>query len=431
MTSRLTEVATGEPVASEKLDGGLDDIFRLQDQLSAATAQKLRRGGGPLAPRPSPRIDAYERHARGRRSFLQLEKGSFDQARELYEQAIGADSGYAPALAGLAAVHAMRFTFTTDTQELAAAAGYARRAIAVDPELVEPRIWLGYALLRQGRFDEGLEQERKAMELDPTAVLAPYFGACCAALPGRHADGLTLFQRTLELEPRHGWAWLGLGWAHLELGAGPEARWCLEKAVELERLVSPHPTAGVSGYLGECLRRLNDLDGARRSCLAGLEAVEKSDSMYRDTFRGVCLCALGRTAISQGDEAAAHAAFFQAASHLRGRPRGLGGGYLLVQALSGLARVGGRCGAVRRGARALPFSARPRFFVDVDLHGRRDSARPRARRRGAGSRAGERGAVFRGPQRRLERSPGPRRPVALVARARRTLELARIGGEGK
>ncbi len=373
VTSRLTEVATGETVASEKLDGVLDDIFRLQDQLASATAQKLRRGGEPLAPRQSPKLDAYERHARGRRFFLQLEKGSFDQARQFFEQAISADSGYAPALAGLAAVHAMRFTFTTDPQELEAAAGYARRAITADPDLAEPRIWLGYALLRQGRFDEGLEQERKAMELDPSAVFAPYFGACCAALPGRHAEGLALFQRALELEPRHGWAWLGLGWAHLELGSGPEARWCLEKAVELERLVSPHPTAGVSGYLGECLRRLGDLDGARRSCLAGLEAVERSDNMYRDTFRGVCLCALGRTAISQGDEAAAHAAFFQAVSHLRGRPRGLGGGYLLVQALSGLARSGAGAGpfeealALYRSRRGHDFSVMWTCSDDVTL----------------------------------------------------------------
>lgn len=340
ITSSLIEVATGDTVASEKVDGVLDDIFRLQDQLAVATEQRLRRGDGALERRTVPRLDAFERHARGRRLFLQLEKGSLDQAQELYELAVGLDSGYAPALAGLAAVHAMRFTFTTDTRELGAAADYARRAIEADPELVEPRIWLGYALLRQGRFDDGLEQERRAMELDPAAVLAPYFAGCCAALPGRHAEGLVLFQRTLEMEPRHGWAWLGLGWAHLELGSGAEARWCLERAVELERLRSPHPTAGVSGYLGECLRRLGDLAGARQRCLEGLEAVERSDNMYRDTFRAFCLCALGRTALAQRDEAAAHAAFAQAVTHLRGRRRALGGGHLLVQALAGLAQSG-------------------------------------------------------------------------------------------
>ena len=37
---------------------------------------------------------------------------------------------------------------------------------------------------------------------------------------------------------------------------------------------------------------------------------------------------------------AARAAFAQAIAHLRGRPRALGGGHLLAQALAGLARAG-------------------------------------------------------------------------------------------
>ena len=68
--------------------------------------------------RPAPRIAAYERHARGRRFFHRLEKGTMDQARILFEEAVGVDPDYAPALAGLAAVHAMRFPFQTDRREL-------------------------------------------------------------------------------------------------------------------------------------------------------------------------------------------------------------------------------------------------------------------------------------------------------------------------
>jgi len=345
VTSRLTEVGTGEVVATEKVDGALDDIFALQDRLAEAAAGRLRPGGTPLPARPAPRIDAYERHARGRRFFLHLEKGSLDQARAFYEEAIGADPDHAPSLAGLAAVHAMRFTFRTDRAELETAAGYARRAIAADPDLAEPRIWLGYVLMRQGRIDEAVAQERRAMEIEPAAPFAPYFAGCALGLSGRHAEALPFFQRTIEIEPRHGWGCLGLGWMHLELGSAAEARWCLERAVELERVGSPHPTAGVAGYLGELLRRLGDLEGARARCLEGLDAVERSDSMYRDSFRGVSLCALGRTALAQGDAAAARTAFTQAAAHLRGRPHALGGGFLLVQALAGLARAGADAGA--------------------------------------------------------------------------------------
>ncbi len=111
-----------------------------------------------------------------------------------------------------------------------------------------------------------------------------------------------VFQRALEIEPRHGWALLGLGWTHLELGSAAEARWCLEKAVRARTsAVATHPTVGVAGLLGECLRRQGDLEGARARCLEGLESAESTDNMYRDTFRGVCLCALGRTALEQAD----------------------------------------------------------------------------------------------------------------------------------
>ncbi|MFY9552047.1 MAG: protein kinase [Thermoanaerobaculia bacterium] len=341
VTALLTDGITGAAVFSEKLDGDLDEIFALQDRLSALAAERLRSGGASREARPAPRIDVYERHARGRRFFHRLEKGTMDQARILFEEAVGADPAYAPALAGLAAVHAMRFPFQTDPRELEISESYARRAIAADPELAEPRIWLGYSLSRLGRHDEGFEQERRAMELDPSSAYAPYFGGFCRFQAGRREDGLRLFQRAVELDPRHGFAWLALGWTHLELGHVAEARWCLEKCLALEGEAEMGPTAGVGGHLGECLRRSGDLTGARAACLQGLEAVERSDFMYRDTFRGVCLCALGRTALSQDDVAAAQAAFTQAVAHLRGRPRALGGGHLLVQALAGLARAAG------------------------------------------------------------------------------------------
>jgi tetratricopeptide (TPR) repeat protein len=177
------------------------------------------------------------------------------------------------------------------------------------------------------------------MELDPSSSYAPYFAAFCRFQRGRKDEALGLFQRAVEVDPRHGFAWLGVGWTHLELGNLAEARWCLEKCVALEGEAQRGPTSGVAGYLGECLRRSGDLVGARAACLQGLEAVERSDFMYRDTFRAVCLCVLGRTALAEGDTGAAQAAFTQAASHLRGRPRALGGGQLLVQALTGLARA--------------------------------------------------------------------------------------------
>ena len=363
VTAALEDGATGQSVFAEKFDGVLDDLFALQDRLATRAAEELAAGTRPRPSRPAPRIDVYERHARGRRFFHRLEKGTMDHARTLFEEAAGADPEYAPALAGLAAVHAMRFPFQTDRRELEISEVYARRAISADPELAEPRVWLGYSLCRLGRHDEAFAQESRAMELDPTSVFAPYFAAFCVVHIGRGEEGARLFQRTVELDPRHGFAWLGLGWTHLDLGRPAEARWCLERAVAIEGESGLGPTAGVAGYLGECLRRSGDLGGARAACLRGLDAVERSDNMYRDTFRGVSLCALGRTALEQRDAETAHAAFTQATAHLRGRPRALGGGHLLVQALSGLSRAGSGSAALDE-ALAL-FGNRHGYSFDV------------------------------------------------------------------
>jgi len=57
------------------------------------------------------------------------------------------------------------------------------------------------------------------------------------------------------------------------------------------------------------------------------------------------LLGLGRVALRQNDAAAASTAFSQAAEHLRGRARMLGGGHLLVQALAGTAQCAGPGGA--------------------------------------------------------------------------------------
>ncbi len=342
ITTSLVEVATGRVIAGEKLDGSMDGIFDMQDRLSRAIVSSLSLrlptpGEGSDQP---PSLQAFEYYARGRRLFLRLEKGTFDQARELYEKAIALEPGHAAALSGLAGLHAMRFTFTTDHQDLEHAAGYARRAIAADPHLGDPHVWLGYALLRQERMDEALDQERQAAELDPANGYPPYFAGCVECFRNRPGEALRYFQCAVTLEPPHAFAWIGLSTTHLSAGNVAEARWCLEKAIELERTPGTVPTPGASAYLGECLRLSGQLTEARAACLSGLEAVERSDHMYRDTFRAVALCSLARISLDADDLGAARAALHQAIAHIRGRPRTLGGGFLMTQALAGLARAG-------------------------------------------------------------------------------------------
>lgn len=339
ITTSLAEVATGRTAAAEKLDGSIDGIFDLQDRLSRAIAASLNLR--TAAPTPPPRnVDAFECYARGRRLWVRLEKGTFEQAGDLYRQAIEIQPHHALALSGLAALHAMRFTFTTDPGELETAAGFAERAIAADPRLGEPHIWLGYAHWRLGREADALREEQEAARLDPQNPYAPYFEGCVHVFAGRPAQSIPLFQRTLAIDATHGFAWMILAGAHAMEERFAEAEWCLARALELEAAGAGSASVGSAAYLGECFRLTGRLADGRAACLRALDAIERSDHMYRDSFRGIALCVLGRIALDAGDAAAAEAAFRQAIAHVSGRDRTLGGGYLMVQALAGLARAG-------------------------------------------------------------------------------------------
>jgi serine/threonine-protein kinase len=359
---QITHVPTEQVTAVEKLDGTMDGIFAMQDELGRRVAGTLRPAAGGDAGgtgaggalRTAPALGAYECYTRGMQHWVRMTKGGFDQAGDLFRDAIRMEPDYADALSGLAALHAMRFTFTTDRAELEQARHHARRAIQVAPGHAAAHVWLGYALWRLGEWEQAMELFRRAEAIDPATHYPPYFEGCVLASRGEDAAALPRFQRAVQLGPGFGFGWIGLGNAHMELERYEEAEWSLARGIELEH-AGVHATAGAAAYLGECLRRQGRLEEARAQCLEGLDAVERTDHMYRDTFRAIGLSTLGRVALEQRDAEAARTAYHQCQLHLEGRPHTLGGGWLVVQALAGQARVaglGGGAGVAAGGAGA-------------------------------------------------------------------------------
>ena len=360
LSARLTEVPTARVVASERLDGAVEEIFALQDRLAAAAVRMFPLDLGEAAAarrRDVPKIDAYELHATGMRLFHRLQKGGFGEAKELFERAIAADPRFAPPHGGLAAIHAMRFTFTTDRRELDLAEAYARRAIELDPSNGVAHPWLAYACWRTGRIEESLAAAADAARLAPTSAYGRYFAGCALSSVGRREEALVELQATVAIDAQHGFGWMALGMLLGDLGRLEEAEWCLHHAIALEGKPGPSPTIGAEGMLAEIHRLAGRLVEARREALAGVAAAESSDHMYRDSMRVVGLVNLGAIAIEQGDSEAAAAALTQAVAHLKGRPRTLGGRHLLARALAGLARAGEGEAALAQGVAALEGDA--------------------------------------------------------------------------
>ena len=335
LTVRMVDVAPASVAARKELSAPMAELFAIHDRIAEFATASLSLTS--VTPRTRPALSAYECYSRGQRLFKRLEKGSIDQALELFERAIELDAHCAAALSGAAGIHAMRFTYTTDPSTLARAISYAQRAIEADPGSGEAHVWLGYALWRLDRVADANAAWRRARELDASLFWGFYFGTAPAHLLGHSDDALELARRSIELEPKAAYTWYALGSLHLDLGNLSEALWSYENAGRVNALPDASPFPGVGGYIAECHRRAGRLDEARALCLESLRVIEGSDHMYRDSFRVFSLVVLGDVALDQSDPEAARAAFDQAIAHVKGRPRTLAGGWLVVRALAGLA----------------------------------------------------------------------------------------------
>jgi serine/threonine protein kinase/Tfp pilus assembly protein PilF len=342
ITTRLTDVSTGRVIATEKVDGTLDEIFALQDRLTRAVLGRLRLPTPtPAATKEAPEVHVYELVTRATAFDFRVNREELDQAIELLERALRLDPTYAPAHALLASVYGHRSIATTRPEDLDRSIEHADRAIVLDPHNAKAYNYKGYSLWRQGRWEAAAAVLRRAVELDPSDAMAHYLIGGTSLLHHEYEEMLPHLQRAVELEPLMGFAWLALGTAHLVLRSTAEARYAFVRCLELEGSAQAiFPSAGAAAYLAEALRLEGRLEEGRRRALEGVEAAEASDHSYRDTFRALGLCVLGRIALQQGDLDAARAAYGQVVAQLRGRTRPRACGHLMVQALAGLGRTG-------------------------------------------------------------------------------------------
>jgi TolB-like protein/tetratricopeptide (TPR) repeat protein len=327
----LIEVSTGILTFRETIDGMIEGIFALQDRISTAVVNRMTLADAEGNTRPQPVVTAYEHYARGIRLARAGDRVAMQRAREHFESAIALEPAYADALVGLAQSYALSYTFANDARTLDASLSYSARAIAADPHLAAAYVWEGYALMRLGREDEAQASFARARALDPTEIFAYYF----AGGPGwttRVDTTVELAQQGLAIHPTFGPLWWSLGCRYTSIGRYDEAQSCFDRCVRLEGRPGTQPVLGIQAYWAECLRRMSRYDEARTKCLEGLNAVERSDFIFRDSIRVFALVTLGRIALAQGNGPGALAAFSQAIEHVQGRPRTLAGGTMWVWA---------------------------------------------------------------------------------------------------
>ena len=251
ITARFVEVETGVVLRNVKIDGGLSDIFSLQDRIVFELTDDLHLhlAGSEIAEIEKPEtrsVAAYELFSRGMMTLRMASRDAPDRAISLFEKALALDQEYAEAWMGLGGGYQLKGNFLNLPELTEKAIDCERRAIALDPSLADAHTWLGAALLARGRMDEAMASLRRAVDLDPGqarpwAMLARGYWVG----KGKVAEGIDALERAIAINPEFGYAHLQLAFLYTELQQYEKAEAAAGRAVDLQERY----TSGEEGLL--------------------------------------------------------------------------------------------------------------------------------------------------------------------------------------
>jgi TolB-like protein/tetratricopeptide (TPR) repeat protein len=246
ITGQLIDTSTGAHLWAGRFDGGLENIFDLQDQVATsvvgAIAPRLEQAEMERAKRkPTENLDAYDYFLRGMASFYRRTRDANDEALCLFMKAIAFDPDFASSYGMAAWCYVWRKIngwMTDRSQEIAEGARLARRAVELGKGDAIALARGGHALgFLVADLDSSVAFIDQALALNPNLATAWYLSGWQRAYRGETGmaiDHLAKAMRLSPLDPTLYHMQLGTGLAHLLAGRFDEASLWAEKAYRNE-----------------------------------------------------------------------------------------------------------------------------------------------------------------------------------------------------
>jgi TolB-like protein/Flp pilus assembly protein TadD len=330
ITAQLIRAGTDTHLWSQTYDRKLDDIFAIQDEIAADVVKQLKvtlLGAAPKARTTDP--EAYALYLQAVQLGRQRTAEAFQQSDALYRKVLAIDPRYAPAWSGLAdnlaneagqgllpnkegyaqsrgaamkalaidpdyaPAHAgLGFIAMSGDNDLAAAAKYLQRALALDPSDLDVLSNSAGLLQSLGRLDEALALEEAIVRRDPVNVSALFSLGYYQFMAGRFDAAIASFRTVLSLAPGRGgahyliatalllkgnaqdalaeieqeksevWKMFGLPMAYHALGRKADSDAALAALIAKWEKDSPYNIAYVYAYRGEADKAFEWLDKA-------------------------------------------------------------------------------------------------------------------------------------------------------------------------
>ena len=265
---QLIKAANDSQVWAETFDRKLTDIFSVQSDVAKAIAGQLRahitrQEEQVIATKPTKNIEAYDAYLRGRYFWNKRTSDGIKHAIAHFQQSIERDPDFALGHAGLADSYiALTFyNFAAPHETMPKAKESAIKALALDDTLAEAHASLAHILMNYdwnwsaaekefkrsieltpdyatghqwyaihyltatGRFEEAVQEMKKALELEPASLVMNTFMGATLYYAGRYDEAIDQCRRTIEMDPN-------FAVAHWHLGLAYEQKQALDAATE-------------------------------------------------------------------------------------------------------------------------------------------------------------------------------------------------------
>jgi len=213
---QLIDAIGGGHLWAERFDRSLDDVFKLQDEVTAkiveALVGRLALAQTPERKRPTS-LEAYDLCVRGRALLFQSGQAA-REARLMFERAIALDPEFAEAHRWMALCLLDSWLLWGESMEpnrrLSFAA--AQKAVMLDPNDAGNHCIYGYLLMRGHQLAEADAELAVALKLDSNNADTWAMLSELMVLSGRPTDALANIEKALRLNPHPpGWYYWFLG----------------------------------------------------------------------------------------------------------------------------------------------------------------------------------------------------------------------------
>jgi adenylate cyclase len=298
ITGQFIDASTGVHLWADRFDGALEDIFDLQDRITARVvgviAPRLEQAEIERAKRkPTQSLDAYDYYLRGLASFYQVTWESTREALQLFRRAIDLDPDFASphAMAVWCMARFKTLGWTTDpAYDVAETERLAQRAVQLDRDDALSLSTAGFALAYVvGDLDRGASLIDRAVALNPNLAVAWHFSGFARAILGEPDVAINHLANAMRLNPLDPLFYalqVGMALAHFCAGRYDEASSWADRALRQPGGQVYHPALRVAAASNALAGRLEEAQKAMTRLRAIDPALRVSNLNDYITLRG-------------------------------------------------------------------------------------------------------------------------------------------------